>query len=146
MKALPILVGALLVSTAVHYTDNWLSVEHYAPRTGLLADNPGLIPVAWALFAIVGIAAYRDYRRAPSTRAHLLLAAFSIAGISTFGHLFYSGNDFAAWRWASVLADGVLGLSVLAFALWSAARVRPVTAEAYERVRTGRWPHPPGGA
>lgn len=121
MTVLRILVGALLVSTAVHYTDNWLSIEDYAPSTGLLAENPGLIPVAWALFAALGIAAYRDYARAPSTRAHLLLAAFSIAGISTFGHLLYDGNDFAAWQWASVLADGVLGLAVLAYAMWSAA-------------------------
>ena len=125
MTVLRFLVGALLVSTAVHYTDNWLAIEDYAPSTGLLADNPGLIPVAWALFAVAGIAGYREYRRSPSTRAHLLLGVFSVAGISTFGHLLYSGNDFAAWQWASVLADGVLGLSVLAFTLWSAARVRP---------------------
>jgi hypothetical protein len=34
--------------------------------------------------------------------------------LSTFGHLLYDGNDFAAWQWASLLADGVLGLAVLA--------------------------------
>ena len=133
MNVLRVLVGALLVSTAVHYTDNWLSIEDYAPSTGLLAENPGLIPVAWALFAVVGILGYRDYRRAPSTRAHLLLGVFSVSGISTFGHLLYSGNDFAAWQWASVLADGVLGLALLAFALWSAARVRPSTPAAAVR-------------
>jgi hypothetical protein len=125
MTLLRVLVGGLLLSTAVHYTDNWLSVEDYAPRTGLIADNPGLVPVAWALFAVVGILGYRAYARRPSTGAHLLLAVFSVSGISTFGHLFYEGNDFAAWQWASVLADGVFGLAVLAFALWSAARVRP---------------------
>jgi hypothetical protein len=130
MKALPIVVGALLVSTAVHYTDNWLSVEDYAPSTGLIAENPGLIPVAWVLFAAVGIWGYREYRRGPSTRAHVLLAVFSVAGISTFAHLAYEGNDFAAWQWVSVLADGVTGLAVLAFALWSAARVRPRAAAA----------------
>jgi len=121
MTLLRVLVGALLVSTAVHYTDNWLSIGDYAPETGLLADNPGLIPVAWALFAALGIAAYLDYRRAPSLRAHVLLAAFSVAGISTAGHLLYAGNDFAAWQWVSVTADVVTGLAVLAFALWSAA-------------------------
>ena len=124
MSLLRVLVAGLLLSTAVHYTDNWLSIEDYAPSTGLLADNPGLIPVSWALFAIAGIAGYREYRRAPSTRAHLLLGVFSVAGISTFGHLFYSGNEFAAWQWASVLADGVLGLALFAFVLWSAAARR----------------------
>lgn len=128
MTLLRLLVGALLVSTAVHYADNWLSMEDYAPETGLLADNPGLVPVAWALFGLVGVAAYRSYARGPSTRAHLLLAAFSVAGISTFAHLFYDGNSFEAWQWASVLADGALGLAVLAFALWSASRVRPRVA------------------
>jgi hypothetical protein len=131
MKTLSFLVGALLVSTAVHYTDNWLSIEHYAPPTGLLHDNPGLIPLSWALFAIVGVLGYREYRRAPSVRAHLLLAGFSIAGISTLGHLASTGNDWNAWRWASVLSDGVIGLAVLGFVVWSAARVRrPVAAGA----------------
>jgi hypothetical protein len=123
---LRVLVGALIVSTAVHYTDNWLSVEDYAPHTGLIAENPGLIPLAWGLFTLLGVAAYRSYTRGgPTVRAHLMLAGFSVAGISTFGHLLYEGNDFAAWQWASVLADGVLGLAVLGFALVSAARVRP---------------------
>jgi hypothetical protein len=125
---LRLLVAAVLLSTAVHYTDNWLQVEDYAPTTGLLAENPGLIPLAWVLFAAVGIAGYVEYRRAPSTRAHVLLAVFSLSGISTFGHLAYSDNDFAAWQWASVLADGVTGLAVLAFTLWSASRVRPAAA------------------
>lgn len=127
MSVLRVLVAGLIVSTAVHYTDNWLSIEDYAPHTGFLANNPWSIPFFWAAFAIVGILAYRDYSRSPSTRAHLLLGVFSVAGISTFGHLMYSGNDFAAWQWASVLADGVLGLSVLAFALWSAATRREPT-------------------
>jgi hypothetical protein len=130
VNLLRVLVAALLISTAVHYVDNWLSVEDYAPSTGLLAENPGLIPVAWVLFAAVGLAGYREYRRGPSTRAHVLLAVFSIAGISTFGHLAYDGNDFAAWQWASVLADGVTGLAVLAFTLWSAARLRPAAPRA----------------
>ena len=43
-----LLVGGLLVATAIHYTDNWLSVEDYAPETGLIPDNPWLVPVAWA--------------------------------------------------------------------------------------------------
>jgi hypothetical protein len=130
MTLLRLLVGGLLVSTAVHYTDNWLSIEDYAPRTGLIADNPATVPVAWVLFAIVGVLGYRAYVRAPSTRAHLLLAVFSVSGISTFGHLFYEGNDLAAWQWASVLADGVFGLALFAFVLWSASRVRPAAPAA----------------
>jgi hypothetical protein len=126
VKVLRLLVGGLLLSTAVHYTDNWLSIEDYAPSTGP-AGNPALVPVVWALFAALG---YRAYARGPSVRAHVLLAVFSVAGISTFGHLFYEGNSFTAWQWASVLADGVLGLAVLGFALWSAARVRPAAPAA----------------
>jgi hypothetical protein len=128
MTLLRVLVGALIVSTAVHYTDNWLSIEDYAPREGLIADNPGLVPVAWVLFTILGLAAYREYRRGPSLRAHLMLAGFSVAGLSTLLHLPYEGNSFVAWQWVSVLADGVTGAAVLAFALWSAARARPAAA------------------
>ncbi len=125
-----VLVAALIVSTAIHYTDNWLRIEHYAPREGILADNPWLIPIAWGLFTALGLAAYREYRRAPSLRAHLMLAGFSIGGISSFGHLFYEGNDLAAYQWAFVLSDGIIGAAVLTFALWSAARTRPAAPAA----------------
>lgn len=129
MKALPVLVGALLVSTAVHYTDNWLSIGDYAPREGFLPENPWIVPVVWVLFAAVGVAGYREYRgRGPTTRAHLLLGAFSVSGISTLLHLLYEGNSFAAWQWVSVLGDGTLGFAMLGFALWSASRVRPAAA------------------
>ena len=131
MTLVRVVVFALLVSTAVHYTDNWLSIEDYAPRRGLLWENPGLVPVAWALFAAVGLLGLREYRRrGPTTRAHLLLGIFSVSGISTFGHLFYEGNSFAAWQWASVLSDRLLGLAVLGVTPWSAARVRPASARA----------------
>ena len=129
-RLLGFLVAALVVSTAVHYTDNWLSIEDYAPREGLIADNPGLVPVAWVLFTALGVAGYRAHRRAPTLGAHLMLAGFSISGISTFGHLLYDGNDFAAWQWASVLSDGILGLAVLLAALVSAARTRAAPAPA----------------
>lgn len=130
MRALPVLVGALLASTAVHYTDNWLSIESYAPRTGFLPENPWIVPVVWVLFAALGIAGYRAYRRGPSLRAHVLLALFSVAGISTLLHLLYEGNDFAAWQWVSVVSDGLLGFAMLGFALWSAARPRAAAAAA----------------
>lgn len=130
MKALPVLVGALLVSTAIHYTDNWLSIEDYAPRSGFLPENPWIVPVVWALFAAVGVAGYREYRRGRLTRAHLLLGIFSVSGISTLLHLLYEGNSFAAWQWASVTADGLLGFAMLGFALWSAATARPAAAAA----------------
>ena len=129
-RLLGFLVAALIVSTAVHYTDNWLSIEDYAPREGLIADNPGLVPAAWVLFTALGVAGYRAYRREPTLGAHLMLAGFSVSGISTFGHLLYEGNDFAAWQWASVLADGILGLAVLLAALVSAARTRAAPAPA----------------
>ena len=61
MKALRIVVGALLVSTAVHYTDNWLSIDDSAPRSGLLPENPWLMALAW----------------------HLVLGLFSVSGTTT---------------------------------------------------------------
>ena len=138
MNVLRLLLAALLISTAVHYTDNWLSMEHYAPTMGFLPDNPWLVPLTWTLFAAVGIWGYREYNRGPSTRAHVLLATFSVSGISTFAHLAYEGNDFAAWQWVSVLADGVTGLALLAFVLWSASRVRPPAAAAAKGGRLTR--------
>jgi hypothetical protein len=131
MKALRIVVGAMLVSTAVHYTDNWLSVGDYAPRSGFVPENPWIVPVAWLVFAALAVAGYREYvRRGPSTRAHLLLGASSVSGLSTLLHLLYEGNSFAAWQWVSVVSDGLTGAAVLAFALWSAGRVRPQAAAA----------------
>ena len=130
MKALPIAAAALLATSAVHYTDNWLSIEDYAPSSGLLADNPGLIPLSWVLYAVVAVAGIREYRRAPSTRAHVLLAIFATSGIVSLGHLTYEGNDWAPWQWVSVLTDCVIGLVLLGLVIRSAARVRPAAASA----------------
>jgi len=47
----------------------------------------------------------------------------AVAGLSTLLHLPYEGNSFAAWQWVSVLADGITGAAVLAFALFAAGVV-----------------------
>ena len=125
MGVLRLLVGGLLVATAVHYTDNWLSIEDYAPREGFVADNPGVLVAVWLGFAVFGVLGYRELRGSPSVRASLLLAVFSASGLITLTHLRFEGNDWSAWQWASVVIDGVLGLALLitAFAWLRAARV-----------------------
>ena len=114
---LRLLVGALIVSTAVHYTDNAFAIEHY-PGT----EPGGAVGVVlfWIGFTASGLLGYRLYERGREPLAQVLLAVFSYSGISSLGHyLSEGGSRLAAWQHVSISLDGLIGFAVLGFAIWS---------------------------
>ena len=121
-KVLFWLIVAGIVSTGIHFTDNAIFIEGY-PQPDYISV-PLIIGtwIGWTAAAIVGYRLYgRDER---SWVAHALLLVYAYAGLSTLGHYLYgSPSELPVWRNLSIVADGVVGFSILAFTIWSAARI-----------------------
>ena len=112
-----LVVGASVVATAFHFTDNYVSIETY-PQPDWVSGASVLI--SWPIFTAVGIGGYVYYRRERFGLANGLLLAYSYVGLSSLGH-FLSGSpdEFTTRGLVSVLLDSVAGGAVLTLAVWS---------------------------
>jgi hypothetical protein len=128
---LRVLVAAAIVESFVHYADNTLRYDDYT-----IADPsfPGslikqwVIPVSWVLFTIAGIVGYRRFRDGRRPEAAAWIGAYSTSGlISVLHYRDISMSDLSAFQNTFVILDVLLGVLLLAFALWTAvaAPARP---------------------
>lgn len=121
-RVLDVVFPAAVVVSIVHYTDNYLGYDSY-PHKGAPIPDPAAttILVAWFVFTALGIAGYVLYRRGRIRPAVLLLAAYSGSGLIGIGHYTVPGmTDAVWWRQAHVIADILLGMAMLATAVWIA--------------------------
>jgi hypothetical protein len=124
--------GASVVSTAIHFTHNFVAVDQYPPSD--LISTTGVrvaIVVAWPAFTALGVLGVRRYAQGRLTAAHLLLAVYALMPLTTLGHYTTGNPDIAPFFYATIITDGLLGLAVLAFVVWSnrvTQRGAPVTA------------------
>jgi hypothetical protein len=116
-STLRLLLVAAIVSTAVHYTDNFVNVDDF-PQPGWV-DKP-VVAVSWLLLTAIGLLGYRLYANGRFFAAHALLAVYSYTGLSSLGHYLYGTPD-PLLRNLSILADGLTGGAILAFVVWSAS-------------------------
>jgi hypothetical protein len=121
---LRLLVAAAIVESFVHYADNTLRYDDYT-----IADPsfPGslvkqwVVPVSWVLFTIVGIVGYRRFRDGHRPQAAAWIGAYSTSGLISILHFVdISVGDLSAFQNTFVFVDIVLGVLLLAFALWAA--------------------------
>jgi hypothetical protein len=118
---LRILLGAAIVSTAIHYTDNYVAIGDF-PQPGWVAEWN--IVVSWVVLTAIGLLGYRLYTKGRFFPSHALLAIYSYTGLSSLGHYFY-GTPEPLLRNLSIAADGLTGAAILAFVVWSASRRSP---------------------
>jgi hypothetical protein len=118
-SVLLVLLIAGITSTALHYTDNAVYLERY-PGPGWL--SPAVIAVAWVGLTAIGVAGYRLYRQGRMLPACACLAVYSYTGISSLGHYTYGLSGYSFKQNLLIATDGLTGLAMLAFALWSARR------------------------
>jgi len=121
-----------IVSTALHYTHNFVKVDEYPGGfPGDTAIQVAII-VFWPLLTAVGLAGYRLYSERRYYPAHICLAVYSLTGITTLGHFLNGTPDIPAFFYATIFTDGLAGLSILAFVVVSArsAPRRAATASA----------------
>jgi hypothetical protein len=129
-SVLKALLGAGILSTAIHYTHNFIEVAHYPGPRDLYTPTRVAIVVAWPLLTWIGLTGYRRYREGRMQEARVCLAVYSLTGISTLGHFIYGNPRIPAFFYATLFTDALTGLAVLAFALWSTRAVGPPAAAA----------------
>jgi hypothetical protein len=124
------LLGAILaasvLSTAIHYTHNFVAVNRYpGPGGGFYTAVRVAIVVAWPLLTAIGLVGYRRYRERRYREAHVCLSVYSLTGLATMGHFIYGNPKIPAFFYATLFTDALAGLAVLAFVLWSANTMKP---------------------
>ena len=119
-------IAASIVSTAIHFTDNYIYVDEY-PQPDYI--NREFVLFAWVFFTLVGVAGYlfyRDGKLAPAT-AYVLI--YSYTGLSSLGHYFFgSFDEFTTKMHVLIWMDGITGTSVAICGVWIWAARRRVTA------------------
>ena len=111
-----VLVAGILV-TLVHYADNYLYFEDYPQPASLRRWQ---VYTGWLLLTAIGVAGYRLYARGRVWPAYACLVVYSYTGTSSLGHYLYGAlSEFSAKQHVFILSDGLSGLAVLAFVVWS---------------------------
>lgn len=125
LRLLYAIVAATIVSTAIHYTHNYVEIEEY-PRSDL-ASNDSIqvgILISWPLLTAIGLYGVRLYARGRRAPAHAALLAYSVLGLLTFAHFVDGVPDIPAVFFATIFTDGLAGLALVWFVLRSHAAAR----------------------
>jgi hypothetical protein len=126
LRLLQVLLAVAIVESFVHYADNTIRYDDYTVANpsflGSLVKQ-WVIPVSWVLFTAAGIIGYRRFRDGRRAEAAAWLGAYSVSGlISVLHYTDISLDDLSAFQNTFVFLDVVLGVAVLAFAIWVAWR------------------------
>jgi hypothetical protein len=115
-------VAAALVSTTIHYADNYFSFDKYPQGALATVDvTSAMVGLSFILLTPAGFLGYWLYTRGNMLGAYGSLLAYSLLGLITPMHYTEAGPSyFPWWRNVSILSDGVVGAAVLGFVLWSA--------------------------
>lgn len=121
-QLLKILLIACVVSTAIHFTDNYLYIEQY-PQPGWI--TPSSIYISWIIWTVIGLTGYWLYRTGKFWLAYLCLAIYSFCGLDSLGHYLYGAmSEFSMKMHFFIVMDGMTGLAILGFTLWSGLVLR----------------------
>jgi len=116
-RNLLILLVASMVSTAFHFTDNYLYFDHY-PQPAWI--TPFGVIRSWFIWTAFGIAGYWLYRNQRFWLAYICLVIYATCGMSSLAHYFYGAlHEFSLKMHLLILTDGLIGASILGFVLWS---------------------------
>jgi hypothetical protein len=122
-----------VLSTALHFTHNYLAIDDYPDNLVGGALVQAAILVAWPLLTAIGLLGYRLYAQGRLPAAHACLLTYSFLGISTLAHFLDGSPDIPAFWFATIFTDGLAGAAVLAFAVSSMRRYSLPTAAVSSR-------------
>jgi len=130
LTVLKAILAAGMLSTAIHYTHNFVDVSHYPGPKALYTVTRVAIVVAWPLLTWIGLTGYRRYRDRRYQEARVCLAVYSLTGLATLGHFLYGNPQIPAFFYATLFTDALTGLAALGFALWATGAGRPPATSA----------------
>lgn len=114
---LKLILIASIVSTAIHFTDNYRFMEQYPQPVWITASS---IYQSWIILTIVGITGYWFYQAKRFWLAYLCLATYSLTGLASPGHYLYGSlSQFSLKMHLFIWIDAITGLAMLGFVFWS---------------------------
>ncbi|KAA1423771.1 hypothetical protein FE697_009405 [Mumia zhuanghuii] len=129
------LVGAAFVVSVIHYIDNVANYSSYPQPgpDGPPAPSAGVIAASWFVFTLCGVLGLIAFFRHRRAACAVGLGFYSISGLIGIGHYTVEGaTDMVWWRQTHVVVDILVGVALLAFAVWVAV-VRPAPWEPSQR-------------
>ena len=120
LRLLGVLVAASIISTGLHYTHNYIAIDHY-PQSSLISNEMtrwGIV-IVWPLCTAAGLLGLWLFSRRQYGRAAACLVVASLAGIITPGHFTAGSPHIAPFWYATIFTDAIFGLALLAFAHWT---------------------------
>ena len=115
---LAILLVINIISTILHYTDNFLFFDRYPAPNWM---NMHHVYIAWLLLTPFAFIGYLLYTKQKYWLAYLCLFIYSNAGAASMGHYFYGSITSMSWKMnASIALDVIAGISLDLFLFWSA--------------------------
>lgn len=106
-----------IVSTMIHYTDNFIFFDQYPQPDWITLPS---IYISWVILTAIGITGYGLYRVRNFGLAYLCLFLYSLTGLSSLGHYLYGDlSEFSAKMHLLIWTDACTGLGILGFTLWS---------------------------
>ncbi|HIK17818.1 MAG TPA: hypothetical protein IGS53_21360 [Leptolyngbyaceae cyanobacterium M33_DOE_097] len=111
------LLLASLISTAIHFTDNYFFIDHYPQPSWITAPS---IYQSWIVLTAIGAIGYWLYRAQRFWLAYPCLAIYSLTGLASPAHYLYGPlSQFSPKMHLFIWTDGLTCLAVLGFVFWS---------------------------
>ncbi len=114
---LKLLLIASIISTAIHFTDNYRFIDRYPQPSWITAPS---IYQSWMILTVIGIVGYWFYKFGKFWIAYLCLIIYSLTGLASSGHYLYGPlSQFSLKMHLFIWTDGLTSLAMLGFVLWS---------------------------
>jgi hypothetical protein len=115
------ILGFGIVSTAIHFTHNFVAIEDY-PQSDLIPNwvVQVAIVVSWPIFTAIAVRGYRLYAGGDARGARPWLLWYAAWTLFSLGHFTEGNPDIPPVFYATIFTDVLAGLLVLGFVLWSA--------------------------
>ncbi len=124
------LIAFAVVSTAAHFTHNFVEIDRY-PDSLVSGDVVQVaILVSWPLFTAIGLYGLRLYARGAYERAHVCLVTYAVMPLTTPGHFLDGSPDIPPFWFATIFTDALAGLALVGFVVCSARALRRTAAPA----------------